>query len=91
MQRSDEKPLDRCSPDEWVLVRDSALHHGLQHESETRWCGNNRSSAYAPSVHIVLVLVLVPLTMAHSMCDVDKVLPEFAGHTTRCALWKTWH
>jgi hypothetical protein len=42
-------------------------------------------------VHIVLVLVLVPLTMAHSMCDVDKVLPEFAGHTTRCALWKTWH
>jgi hypothetical protein len=42
-------------------------------------------------LHIVLVLVLVPLTMAHSMCDLDKVLPEFAGHTTRCALWKTWH
>ena len=42
-------------------------------------------------LHIALVLVLVPLTMAHSVCDVDKVLPEFAGHTTRCALWKTWY
>ena len=46
-QRNDEKPLDRCSPGGWVLVCDSALHHGLQHESEACKCGNNRSPAYA--------------------------------------------
>ena len=58
---SDEKPLDRCSPVAWVLVCDSALHHGLQHESET--CGVG-ISGHLPThlvLHIVLVLVLVPL------------------------------
>src|ERR1700728_3443929 len=45
--RSYEKPLDRCSPGGWIFVCDSALHHGLRHESEACECGNNRSPAYA--------------------------------------------
>src|ERR1700722_3929152 len=47
-QRRDEKAIDRCSQVGWVFVCDSALHHGLQHESEACRCGNNWSSAYAP-------------------------------------------
>src|SRR5580700_3220779 len=55
-QPSYEKPLDRCPPGGWVLVSDPALHHGLRHESETCWFGDNRSSAYAPgSAHCARV------------------------------------
>ena len=45
-KHNDENPLDRCSPGERVLVCDSALHHGLQHESETCRGGNIWSFAY---------------------------------------------
>jgi hypothetical protein len=44
-----------------MLVCDLALHHGLQHESETCWFGDNGSLTYASGFAIVLVLVLMPV------------------------------
>jgi ferredoxin-NADP reductase len=81
-QRSGENPPDRCSRDEWVLVCDSALHHGLQHESQTCRCRNNRASANARGV-------------AHCACarpgastlpeDIDRA-PYKASHSSLKAL-----
>ncbi len=47
-QRNHESPPGRCSSRGRVPVCGPVLHHGLQHEPETCWLGDNKSSAYAP-------------------------------------------